>query len=219
MLGFHVTAAFHQGAHLQQNPAGDAVGAGWHHWGVLMAFLVESEAAGDSPVFDFPLHSEDPPEGAVKINKPMNHKCICSFKAGYCDCVGQPRRNRLSTLQMSTLSDAHVASVSTCKLTAVWMKWHVYRDPGSISCVNTAIKRSDRKRKAPSSALWLVYRAEIKQWEGLRQNSDPHRRPSQGTTNRWCLHTFVTSRDTIILSKKSEHKDKNAHLWNSWSDK
>lgn len=27
VLGFHVTAAFHQRAHLQQNPAGDAVGA------------------------------------------------------------------------------------------------------------------------------------------------------------------------------------------------
>lgn len=40
-----------------------------------------------------------------------------------------------------------------------------------------------------------------------------------GNTNALRLDTFVTSRDTIILSKKSEHRNKNVHLWNNWSDK
>lgn len=50
----------------------------WHFWWglkllVLLLFLI--------------FHFEDPSEGAVKINKLMNDKCICSFKAGYRDSV------------------------------------------------------------------------------------------------------------------------------------
>lgn len=113
-----------------------------------------------------------------------------------CFCVGQPLRNRLSTLQLSTLSDVHMASVSTCKLTAVWMEWHVYRDPGSISCPAVSTLRKNVQTEnaklppAPSSALWLVYGAEIKQWEGLRQNTATH---TTGLRREWltlraCTH-------------------------------
>lgn len=82
-------------------------------------------------------------------------------------CGTATQKQPLHITDVHVLRRAHGFCLA-CKLTAVRMTWHIYRNSEGISrpAVSTlqeSVQAENVKLSpAPSSALWLVYRAEIK---------------------------------------------------------